>query len=78
MDPPKLVVEVDREEGEVWRETDEVVEIEVSRLLDKMVPIRLTSEQWEELRREARERGVSPTTLIRTWVLEKRREVPVT
>ena len=78
MDPPKLVVEVDREEGEVWRETDEVVEIEVSRLLDKVVPIRLTSEQWEELRREARERGVSPTTLIRTWVLEKRREVPVT
>ncbi len=63
------------EEGEAWEETDEVVEIEVKRPLDKVVPVRLPSEKWEELRREARELGVGPTTLARMWILEKLRQV---
>jgi|FLYL01.1.fsa_nt_gi hypothetical protein len=63
------------EEGEAWDETDEVVEIEVKRPLDKVVPVRLPSEKWEELRREARELGVGPTTLARMWILEKLRQV---
>jgi len=63
------------EEGEAWEETDEVVEIEVKRPLDKVIPVRLPSEKWEELRREARELGVGPTTLARMWILEKLRQV---
>jgi len=63
------------EEGEAWEETDEVVEIEVKAPLDKVVPVRLPSEKWEELRREAGELGVGPTTLARMWILERLRQV---
>ena len=56
-----------------WQETDEVVEIEVKRPLDKVIPVRLRSEKWEELRREAHELGVGLTTLARMWILEKLR-----
>lgn len=61
------------EAGEAWEETDEVVQIEVKRPLDKVVPVRLSSDNWEELRREARELGIGPTTLARMWILEKLR-----
>ncbi len=73
---PGIDKEVERiESGEAWEETDEVVEIEVKRPLDKVIPVRLPSEKWEELRREARELGVGPTTLARMWILEKLRQV---
>ena len=75
--------EIDREvqkleEGEAWEDTDEVVEVEVKRPLDKVIPVRLPSEKWEELRREARELGVGPTTLARMWILEKLRQMMLT
>jgi hypothetical protein len=63
------------DEGEAWDETDEVVEIEVKCPLDKVVPIRLSSDEWEELRREARESGVGPSALARIWLLEKLRQI---
>lgn len=66
------------EEGEAWEEADEVVEVEVKRPLDKVVPVRLASDTWEELRREARELGVGPTTLARIWILERVRQVALT
>jgi len=66
------------EEGEAWEETDEVVEIEVKRPLNKVIPVRLSSEKWEELRREAHDLGVGPTTLARMWILEKLRQVMLT
>jgi hypothetical protein len=66
------------EEGEAWEETDEVVEAEVKRPLDKVIPVLLPSEKWEELRREARGLGVGPTTLARMWILEKLRQVMLT
>ena len=62
------------EEGEAWEESDEVVEVGVRWPLDKVIPVRFSSEKWEELRREARERGVGPTTLAREWILEKLRQ----
>ena len=72
---PEIDKEVQRiESGEAWDETDEVVELEVKRPLDKVIPVRLPSEKWEELRREARELGVGPTTLARMWILEKLRQ----
>ena len=63
--------EVERiERGDAWDESDEVVKVEVMKALDKVIPVRLSAEKWEELRREARELGVGPTTLARMWILE--------
>jgi len=58
------------EQGDAWNDTDEVVQIQVKKPLDKVIPVRLTSDKWEELRREARELGIGPTTLVRMWILE--------
>ena len=67
--------EIERiEEGEAWEETDEVVQVEVKRPLDKVIPIRLPSEKWEALRSEATDLGIGPTTLARMWILEKLRQ----
>lgn len=63
------------DEGGAWDNTDEVVEIDVKRPLDKVIPVRLSSDKWEELRREARELGIGPTTLARMWILERLRHV---
>jgi hypothetical protein len=63
------------EQGNAWEETDEVVEMQVRRPLDKVIPVRLPSDKWEELRREARELGVGPTTLARMWILQELRRV---
>ena len=62
------------EESDVWDETDEVVQVEVKKPLDKVIPVRLSAEKWEELRKEARELGVGPTTLARMWILERLRQ----
>lgn len=53
----------------------EDVEIEVTQPLGKVVPIRMSADQWNMLRTEARELGVRPTTLLRMWVLERLRQV---
>jgi hypothetical protein len=71
--------EIERiEAGNAWDESDEVVELEVKRPLDKVIPVRLPSAKWEELRREARELGIGPTTLARMWILEKLRQTAAT
>ena len=62
------------EQGDAWEETDEVVEVKAKKPLDKVIPVRLSSEKWEEIRREARELGVGPTTLARMWILERLRQ----
>ena len=62
------------EQGDAWEETDEVVPVEVKKPLDKVIPVRLPADKWEELRQEARELGVGPTTLARMWILEHLRQ----
>ena len=62
------------EQGEAWDETGEVVEVEVKKPLDKLIPVRLSAEKWEKLRREAHELGIGPTTLARMWILERLRQ----
>ena len=64
----------DIEQGNAWDESDEVVQIEVKKTLDKVIPVRLSGDKWEELRREARELGVGPTRLARMWLLERLRQ----
>jgi len=52
-------------------EIGEPVEVEVKRPLDKIVPIRLSADDWAELYKYARTLGIGPTTLARMWILEK-------
>ena len=67
--------EVERiEEGNAWDETDEIAHVEVKKPLDKVIPVRLPSDKWEQIREEARELGVGPTTLARMWILEHLRQ----
>jgi hypothetical protein len=62
------------ERGDAWGKRDEVVQIEAKRPLDKVIPIRLSADKWEELRQEAREMGIGPTTLARMWIMERLRK----
>jgi hypothetical protein len=62
------------EQGNAWEDTDEVVKLEVKKPLDKVIPIRLSSDKWEQIREEARELGVGPSTLARMWILEHLRQ----
>lgn len=62
------------EQGNAWEENDEVVHVEVKKPLDKVIPVRLPSDKWEQIREEARELGVGPTTLARMWILERLRQ----
>jgi hypothetical protein len=71
-DIDKAIKEI--EQGNAWSEEDEVVRIEVKKPLDKVIPVRLSGDKWEELRREARELGIGPTTLARMWILERLRQ----
>lgn len=67
--------EVERiERCDAWDESDEVVKVEVRKPLDKVIPIRLSADKWEELRKEALELGIGPTTLARMWILERLRQ----
>jgi len=73
----KEIEDIDRG-NEAWKEDDEVVQVQVKRPLDKVIPVRLSSDKWEELRKEARELGIGPTTLARMWILVRlRRKVRV-
>ena len=62
------------EQGNAWLETDEVVQVEVKKPLDKVIPVRLPADKWQQMRDEAKELGVGPTTLARMWILERLRQ----
>ena len=62
------------EQGNAWDESDELVQVEIKKPLDKVIPVRLSADKWEEIRKEARELGVGPTTLARMWILERLRQ----
>ena len=71
-DLDKVVEGIER--GDAWNESDEVVHIEVKKPLDKVIPVRLPADKWEQIREEARELGIGPTTLARMWILERLRQ----
>ena len=62
------------EQGDAWDESDEVVKVDVKKPLDKVIPVRLSSDKWEALRKEANELGIGPTTLARMWILDRLRQ----
>jgi hypothetical protein len=43
--------------------------------MEKVIPIRVTAEQWQALREGAERLGIGPTTLVRMWALEQLRAV---
>ena len=63
------------EQGDAWLDDDEEVELEVTRPLDKVIPVRLPSDAWTAMRREATQLGIGPSTLARMWIMEKLRTV---
>ena len=71
-DIDKAIKEI--EQGNAWDSSDEVVQVEIKKPLDKVIPVRLSADKWEEIRKEARELGVGPTTLARMWILERLRQ----
>ena len=71
-DIDKEIKEIER--GNAWDESDQVVQAEIKKPLDKVIPVRLSADKWEEIRREAKELGVGPTTLARMWILERLRQ----
>lgn len=62
------------EQGDAWDDSDEVVHVEVKKPLDKVIPVRLSADKWEQIRKEAAELGIGPTTLARMWILEHLRQ----
>ena len=62
--------------GNAWEDTEEVVKVEFKRPLNIVVPVRLAADTWEDLRREAKEVGVGPSTLARMWLLERLNKSP--
>lgn len=67
-DLDKAVEDIER--GDARNERDEVARVEVKKPLDKVIPVRLPADKWEQIREEARELGIGPTTLARMWILE--------
>jgi hypothetical protein len=59
------------EGGSAWEGSEEVLDWEVKRPMDKVVPVRLTDDVWRALREEARKVGVGPSTLVRMWLMER-------
>jgi len=70
-DPEQMVGDI--ETGDAWNEDDGVVQVEVRKPLDRVIPVRLSADKWEQIREEARDLGVGPTTLARMWILERLR-----
>lgn len=70
--------EIDRIDagGDAWSASDKVVEIEIRQPLDKVIPVRLTTSQYDSLRKEAARLGVGPSTLARMRILESLRLIP--
>jgi hypothetical protein len=59
------------EAGDAWDDESEVVDIQVRKPLDKVIPVRLSGDKWAQMYQLAHERGVGPTTLARMWLLER-------
>ena len=62
------------EQGDAWDQSDEVVKVDMKKPLDKVIPVRLSADKWEALRKGARELGIGPTTLARMWILDRLRQ----
>ena len=70
----KREIEAIDQGDDAWDETDEVVQVEVKKPLNMVIPVRLSSDKWEQVRAEAKELGIGPSTLVRMWVLERLRQ----
>jgi len=56
--------------ADYWQES-QPVKVRFARNLSEGITIRLDPETMREVREQARQKGLGPTTLIRMWVLER-------
>jgi hypothetical protein len=70
MDDVEREIERIDQGGDACDEDDEVVEVEIRRPLNIVVPVRLSSDVYDALSKRADQLGVGPGALIKTWVLE--------
>ncbi len=77
--PGRIPDFADREEEAAWFETHDLadyqdefrtVDARIARHLSAGINIRLDPQTLAELRREAQQKGIGPTTLARMWILE--------
>jgi predicted DNA binding CopG/RHH family protein len=62
--------------ADYWGQMEDVTDqVHFKRPAEKIVSVRITEEDLGQLRRIAAEMGLGHTTLIRTWIKEKLREV---
>ncbi|MFP3880080.1 MAG: hypothetical protein ACLFVA_03910 [Dehalococcoidia bacterium] len=55
----------------------EVVRFTGERRLDKVITVRLPADKWVQIRKEASEFGITPSTLARIWILDSLRKANV-
>jgi len=72
-----------REEEAQWWDTHDVTDyldelkparVRFAKKLSEGITIRLEEQTLEQLRRQAHEKGIGPTTLVRMWILERLKE----
>lgn len=78
--PPKILHFKSRaEEAKFW-DTHSIadywdefkpVKVRFAKNLSEVLPVRLDAETLNKLRKEARKKGVGPTTLVRMWIIER-------
>jgi hypothetical protein len=52
------------------RQAAETVRFNGKRHLDKVIPVRISADKWEQIRQEAIELGVGSATPARIWILD--------
>lgn len=67
--------EVQRIHGTARGDPGKVVEAQVKSPMDKVISVCLSPETWDELQREAHERGVGPASLAEMCILERLRQM---
>jgi hypothetical protein len=40
------------------------------RHLDRVIPVRMSAEKWDEIKKEANELGVNSSALVRIWIMD--------
>jgi ATP/maltotriose-dependent transcriptional regulator MalT len=76
MKDAKIESEIDQEverleQNEAWEASDDVVYLKAKVPLDKVIPVRLSADHWQRLRKQATEFGIGPSTLARMWIIER-------
>ena len=65
----------DTEKDESMQKADNAARIRANRNLYKVLPVRLPTDKWDLIRKEANDLGIGPSTLARIWILDSLRKL---